>query len=89
MIIPKDPTATIVGVVQQKSAVMAAYRLLWFVMRSNDDSDLWPINSLMLSFQDLGGLPLRLSPSTVPPYSKDISSVSHQQVPLNSNLAVA
>ena len=46
-------------------AVMDAHRFLSAVMRSNNDID-WPVHSLMLSFHDLRGLPLRHLPSTVP-----------------------
>ena len=45
------------------SAVMTAHRPLPFAMHSNDDID-WPVHSLMLSFNDLRGLPLRRLPST-------------------------
>ena len=54
-----------VGIPMDASAVIVAHRLLSFVMRSNDDS-VWAVHSLMLSFHDLHGLPLRRPPSTLP-----------------------
>ena len=41
------------------------HRPLSSAMRSNDDIH-WPVHSLMLSFHDFRGLPLRRLPSTVP-----------------------
>ena len=46
-------------------AAMTAHRPLSSAMRSSDDID-WPVHSLMLSFHDLQGLPLRRLPSIVP-----------------------
>ena len=45
-------------------AEMTAHWPLSSEMRSNDDID-WPVHSLMLSFNDLHGLPLRRLPFTV------------------------
>ena len=46
------------------SAEMVTHRLLAYAMGSNDDSD-WPIHSLMLSFHDLRGIPVRRLSSAV------------------------
>ena len=46
------------GALTGASAVMIAHQPLSSVMCSNDDID-WSINSLMLSFHDLRGVPVR------------------------------
>ena len=47
------------------SAAMGAHRRLSSATRSTDDID-WPVHSLMFSFHDLRGLPVRRLPSTEP-----------------------
>ena len=56
---------------------MVAHQLLPFAMRNCCRSD-WPVHSLMLSFHDLRGLPLRRIPSIVP-CSMVFGSTSRQQ----------
>ena len=53
------------------------HRRLSSATQSNDDID-WPVHSLMLSFHDLRGLPLRCHPSTEP-CSMIFGSVSCRQ----------
>ena len=62
------------GTPTDASTVAAAHRRLSFANRSNDDIDC-PVHSLMLSFRNLRGLPLRRHPSTEP-RSMIFSSVS-------------
>ena len=53
------------GTPTDASAVMAAHQRLPSATQSNYDID-WPVHSLMLSFDDLRGLPLRRLSSTEP-----------------------
>ena len=86
----RDAWASLVGILAEACTVMASYRLLQCLamssaMRSCDDND-WPVHSLILSFHDLRGLPLRWVPCTVL-CSMIFGSLSWQQTwPSHDNL---